>query len=51
LSGADGVYSVFIDAGTGNATVSYDSTKTSAQKLAQTLRARGYSVDEVKILK
>jgi copper chaperone CopZ len=45
------VNSVYVDPGTGNVTVSYDPAKTSAEKLAQAIRDKGYSVDSVKILK
>ena len=46
----NGVYSVYVDAGSGNVTVSYDPGKTSAEKLAQVIKARGYNVDDLKVL-
>ena len=50
LSSTDGVNAVSIDTGSGNITVNYNPTKTSAEKLAQSLRERGYGVRSVQVL-
>jgi copper chaperone CopZ len=44
------VNSVYVDAGSGNVTVSYDPAKTSVEKIVQAIRDKGYNVDSIKVL-
>ena len=50
LTNAEGVYAVSMDQGSEDVLVTYDSMKTSAEKLAQIVREKGYTVKRVKVL-